>query len=197
MISCPKSFCILSGCQNSLLRIMNVWIAKMMLTYWISVIWFFIHVGPRDRKLRILGQWLSTSPCKPWAVPAGSRSLSSMTISVASGLQHLRIAEVEASVLYSLSLAPRGITLPLLQALHHLQSILLEWTCLSPLRSSEITALQCQWAFFISNPFGDTVNDKSCQMQMKDRVSLIKCGHLTLLLSLFPSGGSVWKEVLW
>ena len=82
-----------------------------------------------------------------------------MTISVASGLQHLRMAEVEASVLYSLSLAPRVITLPLLQALHHLQSILLEWTCLSPLRTSETTALQCQWDFLISNPFGDTVND--------------------------------------
>lgn len=158
-----------------------------MLTYWISVIWFFIHVGPRDRKLRILGQWLSTSPCKPWAVPAGSRSLSSMTISVASGLQHLRIAEVETSVLYSLSLAPSGITLPLLPRLYT------TYKAFSGVDLSvsfeefwEITALQCQWAFFISNPFGDTVNDKSCQMQVKDRVSLIKCGHLTLLLSLFP-----------
>ena len=73
--------------------------------------------------------------------------------------QHLRVAEVEVGVLYPLWLAPRGITLPLQQALHHLQIILLEWTCLSPLRTSETTVLQCQWAFFfffISNPFGDT-----------------------------------------
>lgn len=62
--------------------------------------------------------------------------------------QHLRVAEVEVGVLYPLWLAPRGITLPLLQALHHLHIILLEWTCLSPLRTSETTALQCQWAFF-------------------------------------------------